>query len=102
MKAIVNVNKKSAYAKYNGLTFEVELVLSQQVVLSIINSDFSDTKPITTDFGHSEVLIVDIKQEIKQLTLDVETAIRRMSRNPQLEIDLQNLHSYCKKNKIQL
>ncbi len=52
MKAIVRVNKRSAYAKYNGHTFEVKEVLSRAVALRI-------DEETVADFLHKEVLIVD-------------------------------------------
>ena len=100
MKAIVNVNKKSAYAKYNGLTFEVESVLSQQVALAIPNA--ITNRIDTVDFGHSEVLIVDIKQELNQAVLDLQNKQERLQHCEFQKMAFDNLFSYCKKNKIQL
>jgi len=101
MKAIVNVNKKSAYAKYNGLCFNVVDVLSQQISLSIFDHERHPT-PITVDFGHSEVFVVDIRQEVNQAKLDLESKRSRNQFGNREQLTLDNLHSYCKKNKIQL
>lgn len=100
MKAIVNVNKKSAYAKYNGLTFEVESVLSQQVALAVPNAITNRIDSV--DFGHSEVLIVDIKQELTQAKINLDIKVMRNQPCGFEQLILDNLHSYCKKNKIQL
>jgi hypothetical protein len=64
MKAIVNVNKGSNYARFNGLTFEVAEVLSQQVAILIPSKELG--KDVTTDFGHSEIIIVDIEKELQK------------------------------------
>jgi len=58
MKAIVNVNKKSAYSKYNGLTFDVIDVMSTIISLNIDNR--------TVDFSHKELFIVDINNELQR------------------------------------
>jgi hypothetical protein len=57
MKAIVNVSKGSAYAKYNGLTFEVRQLLNEVVAL-VINEQ-------TVDFYFKEVVIVEVKKELE-------------------------------------
>jgi hypothetical protein len=85
MKAIVNVNKNSEYAKYNGNTFEVKDVLSQRIGLIIDGT--------ITDFGYIEVIIVDIKKEI-QIEYDKHNW---GSLNCYL-----NLKSYCDLNKIDI
>lgn len=59
MKAIINVSNGSTYALYNGLTFEVKEVLSRFVAV--------DINGVTTDFSFSEVMIVDIYQEVHNL-----------------------------------
>jgi hypothetical protein len=58
MKAIINLPKSSVYAKYNYLTFEVVEVLSKIIAININGT--------TTDFGHKEVLIVDINTELQK------------------------------------
>lgn len=83
MQAILNVNSGSAYAKYNGLTFEVKEVLNGIVALKI-NSN-------TVDFSFAEVLIVDIKSNC-QVQLDLFNHSQ-----PNCFI---NLNSYCVRNKI--
>lgn len=57
MKAIVNVNKNSAYAHLNGLTFEVAEILTTLFAL-----DVNGTK---TDFGHKEVIIISLQEELQ-------------------------------------
>lgn len=57
MKAIINVNKKSAYADFNGRTFEVTEILDTRVSLNILGT--------VTDFSHKEVSIVDIDTELQ-------------------------------------
>lgn len=56
MKAIVNVNKHSAYADINGLTFDVKEMRMAQIDLIIEGK--------TTTFGHSEVIICDFQTEM--------------------------------------
>lgn len=63
MKAIIKVSKHSAYAKYNGQSFEVVEVLSQLIALAIPNEC---GQYYTTDFGFSEVKILDIQKEMQQ------------------------------------
>jgi hypothetical protein len=58
MKAIVNVNKESAYAHLNGHTFEVKEVLDRLIAL--------DVNGAITDFGHKEVMIVDFQNELQK------------------------------------
>ena len=60
MKAIVNVSKSSAYAEYNGHTFEVSELLSMGFSLNI--------NGVNTDFSFKEVLIVDVFREKKLIT----------------------------------
>jgi hypothetical protein len=55
MRAIVNVNKNSAYSYLNGLTFEVI-----EILYSVVALDVNDN---TVDFSFSEVFIVDIQNE---------------------------------------
>ena len=64
MKAILNVNEFSCYARFNGLTFEVTEVLNRQVALLIPNLELG--KCLTTDFSFSEVIIVDIANELQK------------------------------------
>jgi len=59
MKAILNVNPKSAYGHLNGKVFEVE-----EVGQSLISLDMKGT---TTDFTHAEVLIVDFHEELQSV-----------------------------------
>lgn len=58
MKAIVNVNKESAYAKYNGLTFEIVEFLNTMLALNIDGR--------TTDFNYKEVIILDFQKEMQE------------------------------------
>lgn len=57
MKAIINVNKNSAYAHLNGKTFWVKEVLSNLVAINIDG--------FTVDFHHAEVLIVELAAEMQ-------------------------------------
>jgi hypothetical protein len=58
MKAIINVNKKSAYRDFNGRTFDVVNIHFKTVSLDITGT--------ITDFTHKEVLIVDIDDELQK------------------------------------
>jgi hypothetical protein len=58
MKAILNINKASQYAKHNGLTFEVVELLNSMVALNINGA--------TTDFSFNEVIVVDVKKELAE------------------------------------
>ncbi len=55
---ITNINKKSGYSKYKGLTFEVKEVLSTLIALNI--------EGVTVDFTHHEVMIVDFNSELQK------------------------------------
>lgn len=57
MKAIINVNSKNQYSKFNGLTFPVKEINNSFVAI--------DLNGATTDFTHKEVLIVDFQKEIQ-------------------------------------
>jgi hypothetical protein len=57
MKAIISVNKNSAYAHLNGHTFEVKAIYNTSLDLSINGT--------TTAFGFSEVVIVDLQSEMQ-------------------------------------
>jgi len=63
MKAIINVNKESAYAKFNGHTFEVKEVLSTAVGIKLSHEEFGE---VTADFTHTEVFIVDLQEELQK------------------------------------
>lgn len=63
MKAIIKVNKNSAYAKYNYLTFEVNYIVNG----SLININI---KGANVDFSFKEVIIVDFEKEINKFFLD--------------------------------
>lgn len=84
MKAIINVNKNSAYAHLNGKTFWVKEVLSNLVAI--------DIDGCTIDFHHTEVLIVELAAEM-QSAFDAcnwgggDSATR-----------YNNLKAYCKAN----
>ena len=58
MKAIVLVNKKSAYANLNGLTYNIKSIYASGVDL--------DVNGVTTSFGFSEILIVDLQTEMQK------------------------------------
>lgn len=61
MKVILNVNSKNQYSKFNGLTFEVKDVMSFGVgVLGI-------SKHNQVDFSWSEVMVVNLTEEIVEL-----------------------------------
>ena len=85
MKAIVNVNANSAYANFNGYTFEVKEVLSKIVALNINGN--------TVDFSHNEVLIVDFTKELQAAYDDANWNSSRMAM-------LHNLRAYKIANKI--
>lgn len=84
MKAIINVSKGSAYSQYNGLTFEVKEVLSKSVAV--------DINGVTTDFSFSEVMIVDIYQEVNKYKLLNED---EGYLEPTKARELANLIEYC-------
>lgn len=62
MKAIINVNKNSSYAMYNGFTFDIKEVFSNTLDLNVYGT--------TTNFSFTEILIVDINEEIEKLQND--------------------------------
>lgn len=64
MKEILKVDKASAYAKLNGLTFKVSEILSQSISLFIYVPEHG--KEVKVDFSHSEVFIVDIQNELQK------------------------------------
>lgn len=90
MKAIVKVNKNSSYSRFNGLTFEVKEVLSQQIALFIPSLELG--KDLTTDFGHSEVIIVDIENELQKAYDNYNWGSDTRT--------YRNLEAYCIKNGI--
>ena len=90
MKAIVNVNESSNYARFNGLTFEVAEVLSQQVAVLIPSKEFG--RDIVTDFGHIEVIIVDIEKELQKAYDNYNWGSDNKT--------YRNLEAYCKKRAI--
>jgi hypothetical protein len=57
MKAIVNVKKGSTYSRYNGMSFEVDEILSNVLCLNI--------NGVKTDFSFNELLIKDEKGIIR-------------------------------------
>ncbi len=86
MKAIVNVNKESGYAIFNGLTFDVVELQSRLIGLRINGS-------IVTDFTYKEVIIVDIQQVVFNKMVE-----SRFSANAKK--DLENLKRYCTINNV--
>lgn len=58
MRAIISVNKSSAYASLNGHTFEVKAIYDTSLDLNINGT--------TTSFEFSEVVIVDLQSEIQR------------------------------------
>ena len=97
MKAIINVQKGSAYAKYNGLTFEVRELMSSTIAL--------DMNGQTTDFNFDEVLIVDLINEFLEydLVLDyLPNSKHKIEPTNRLELEreLSSLIKYANKNKI--
>lgn len=54
MKAIVKVKKASAYAKYNGHTFNVESIMDKLICLNINGN--------SVDFSFTEVILVDVQK----------------------------------------
>lgn len=62
MKAIINIkNVNSQYHKYNGLTFTIRDLMHSMVGLTLNKNSFNQT-----DFGFSEVIIVDFQEEVKR------------------------------------
>jgi hypothetical protein len=53
MKVIINVPAESAYSKYNFLTFEVDSIIGNSVLLVALESE------IKADFSMREVIVVD-------------------------------------------
>ena len=108
MKAIVNVSKTSAYAKYNGLTFEVKEILpiSPIIALGIVNESGIT---IVTDFHFKEVFIVDIQEEISSLKRNVGVYERLQTAKKEwghmispLEKRIERLTHYCSYKNIQI
>ena len=62
MKAILKVKKGSSYARYNGLTFNVNSIIGTQ----LLNLQMDG---YTADFSIYELLIVDVQHEL-QLAYD--------------------------------
>lgn len=63
MKVIINIkNKRSQYAKFNGLTFKVAELMFGSVGVLLRQGNFNQT-----DFSYDEVIIVDIVEEIKKV-----------------------------------
>lgn len=58
MTAIIQVNKKSSYAYLNGHTFNVKSIYNTTLDL--------DINGVTTAFGFSEVIIVNIQEEMQR------------------------------------
>lgn len=75
MRAIVNIRKSSAYAEYNGLTFEVAETKANtqsekvRITLKIFRKDIG--KEVSVDFSENEVIIVDFQKEIQKAYDDV-------------------------------
>ena len=89
MKAVLKLNKNSAYAKYNGKTFTVAEILPG-IISVVING-------ILTDFHYTEVIIIDVDAEILQLkTKTCYTAPAEQNRI----IQLNNLVNYCRASNI--
>jgi hypothetical protein len=86
MKAIVNVNKKSDYAKYNGLTFEVVQIMDKLICLNINEVD--------TDFSFTEVLLIDLeKYYLEEIEYMKESGISG---------GYEKLKNYIQKNNIKI
>lgn len=95
MKAIVNIkNKKNYFSKYNGLAFEVKELLSYGVSLLGVNQEYPNNQ---TDFTFDEVIIVDVKQELKQLQTAATNAGWVF-----VKTKWDGLMKYCKMNKIDI
>lgn len=58
MKAIINAPENSLYKNYNGFTFTVSKVLHHGLFCVDIDGTL-------TDFSSSELLIVDLEQEVQ-------------------------------------
>lgn len=84
MKAIINVNKNSAYASLNGRTFEVVELLNSVAALN--------TPMACADFSYSEIVIVDIDEEMQR-------AYDAWNWNAS-KLDYIHLKTYCTLNKI--
>ena len=85
MKAIVNVNKGSAYAHLNGLTFPVIELLRTMAIL--------DVGGITTDFYNNEFFIENIQEEFKK-------AFDNKENSPGAMTIYNNLNCYIRIKKI--
>jgi len=93
MKAVVKVNKNSAYAQYNGHTFEVKEIMDKAVALSI-----NDT---ITDFGHSEVILVDV-QSMYNYSKNIAAAYDHFILGKNAEKTMLAIEAYCQLHKIRL
>lgn len=107
MRAIItNLKKESVYSKYNGLTFEVQDCMRGLVGLKI-PSESSENLFYTADFSWNEIMIVDLKIEIKSFknTIDYLSGIKNIDYGKEIN-DYQNkinyLEKYCKYKKIKL
>ena len=58
MKAILNVNHNSAYSHQNLLTFNVNMIVSE----NLINLNF---KGFTADFSAKEIIVIDFEKEMQ-------------------------------------
>lgn len=62
MKVIINIkNKRSQYAKFNGLTFEVAELMFGSMGVLLRQGNFNQT-----DFSFDEVIIVDLMEELNK------------------------------------
>jgi hypothetical protein len=91
MKAIVKVKKSSGYSQYNGRTFQVKEMLSAIIALEM-PSQLDIERMDAIDFSYSEVIIVDIDNEI-QREYEKDCWGHR-------ENNYQKLLRYCELNKI--
>jgi hypothetical protein len=86
MKVVINIKKPSSqYHKYNGLTFETRELMHSLVGVLLKEGNFNQT-----DFGFSEVIIVDFQEEVKRCV--------RLGFHYKLE----KLKTYAKVNRIDI
>lgn len=101
MQAILKVNKGSAYSSFNGHTFRVVRLNSNTITLIGMGWDLLTTE---VDFDHTEVLIVDLDNEIRSLESKIVDFKSGLSLNSTslyistLRNELDNLQRYCLSN----
>lgn len=92
MKAIINVQSPSFYAKYNFLTFDVFEIGNTWVSIKGLNPEFPQNQ---TDFAFNEVFIVDIEKEMQQARENADWYGGEATRK------FNSLKKYCEFRKIE-